>query len=62
MNALPSRNKTDSLFPLNNKEDKVKEGTSTVEIREWCLILLSPLDAKAVRAYQEYKKPTKKKK
>jgi len=52
--------KEEHATKVSNKiEDKVKEGTSTVEIREWCLILLSPLDAKAVRAYQEYKKSKK---
>ena len=38
---------------------KVKEGTTTVEIREWCITELRPLDAKAAKAYQEYKKPKK---
>ena len=38
---------------------KVKEGTPTVEIWEWCITELKPLDAKAAKAYKEYKKPKK---
>jgi transcriptional regulator NrdR family protein len=38
---------------------KVKEGTTTVEIKEWSITELKPLDPKAAKAYQGYKKPKK---
>lgn len=37
--------------------DKVKEGTTTVEIWEWSIAELKPLDPKAGEAYRTYKKP-----
>ena len=39
---------------------KVKEGTTTVEIREWSVTELKPLDTKAAKAYEGYKKKPKK--
>ena len=39
---------------------KAKEGTATVEIWEWSIAELKPLDPKAAKAYQSYKKPKKK--
>lgn len=39
---------------------KVKDGTATVEIREWVITELTPLDSKATKAYSTYKKPKKK--
>jgi transcriptional regulator NrdR family protein len=36
---------------------KVKEGTTTVEIWEWSIAELKPLDPKAAEAYRTYKKP-----
>lgn len=39
---------------------KVKRGTTTVQIRRWVLIELTPLDPKAAEAYKIYKKPAKK--
>ena len=39
---------------------KVKAGTTTVVIRRWVITELKPLDAKATKAYMEYKKPAKK--
>ena len=39
---------------------KVKPGTTTVIIRRWVITELRPLDAKAARAYETYKKPGKK--
>jgi transcriptional regulator NrdR family protein len=38
---------------------KVKEGTTTVEIKEWSITELKPMDSKAAKAYQGYKKPKK---
>jgi transcriptional regulator NrdR family protein len=38
---------------------KVKEGTTTVEIKEWSITELKPMDPKAAKAYQGYKKPKK---
>jgi transcriptional regulator NrdR family protein len=38
---------------------KVKEGTTTVEIWEWCVTELKPLDSKASKSYEGYKKPKK---
>jgi len=35
---------------------KVKEGTRTVQIWEWVIAELKPLDAKAAKAYRTYKK------
>jgi transcriptional regulator NrdR family protein len=40
---------------------KTKEGTTTVEIWEWSIAELKPLDSKAAKAYESYKKPKKKK-
>jgi transcriptional regulator NrdR family protein len=40
---------------------KAKEGTTTVEIWEWSVAELKPLDPKAAKAYESYKKPKKKK-
>lgn len=40
---------------------KVKEGTATIEIREWVITELKPLDSKVTEAYVTYKKPKKKK-
>ena len=37
--------------------DKVKEGTTTVEIWEWSIAELKPLDPKVAEAYRTYKKP-----
>jgi transcriptional regulator NrdR family protein len=39
---------------------KVKAGTTTVLIRRWVIVELTPLDAKAAEAYKTYKKPAKK--
>jgi 2-phosphoglycerate kinase len=39
---------------------KVKQGTTTVVIRRWVLTELGPLDPKAAKAYEVYKKPAKK--
>jgi transcriptional regulator NrdR family protein len=38
---------------------KVKEGTTTMEIKEWSITELTPLDQKAAKAYRGYKKPKK---
>jgi hypothetical protein len=38
---------------------KVKEGTTTLEIREWSITELRPLDPKVAGAYESYK-PKKK--
>jgi len=35
---------------------KVKEGTTTVQIRRWVMIELKLLDARATEAYRKYKK------
>ena len=40
--------------------DKVKEGTQTFLIRQWVITELTPLDPKAAKAYETYKKPAKK--
>lgn len=40
--------------------DKVKDGTTTVEIWEWCVTGLKPLDSKAAKSYQNYRKLKKK--
>ena len=40
--------------------EKVKAGTTTVLIRRWVIVELTPLDAKATEAYKNYKKPAKK--
>jgi 2-phosphoglycerate kinase len=37
--------------------DKVKEGNTTVEIWEWSIAELKPLDPKVAEAYRTYKKP-----
>lgn len=39
---------------------KVKPGTTTVVIRRWVITELRPLDSKAAKAYEAYKKPAKK--
>jgi transcriptional regulator NrdR family protein len=39
---------------------KVKPGTTTVVIRRWVITELRPLDSKAAKAYELYKKPAKK--
>jgi transcriptional regulator NrdR family protein len=39
---------------------KVKPGTTTVVIRRWVITELRPLDGKAAKAYETYKKPAKK--
>ncbi len=39
---------------------KVKSGTTTVLIRRWVITELTPLDPKAAKAYETYKKPAKK--
>jgi hypothetical protein len=39
---------------------KVKRGATTVLIRRWVLVELTPLDAKAADSYKNYKKPTRK--
>jgi len=39
---------------------KVKEGTETFLIRQWVITELTPLDSKAAKAYETYKKPVKK--
>ena len=44
----------------DNVAGKVKEGTATFEIRQWVITELTPLDAKAAKAYDTYKKPAKK--
>jgi transcriptional regulator NrdR family protein len=36
---------------------KVKEGTATIEIWEWVITELKPLDPKTAEAYRTYKKP-----
>lgn len=38
---------------------KVKEGTTTVEIREWCITELKPVDPKTAKAFEGYKKRKK---
>jgi transcriptional regulator NrdR family protein len=40
---------------------KVKEGTRTVQIWEWAIAELRPLDPKAARAYRTYRWKMKKK-
>ena len=44
----------------DNVAGKVKEGTETFEIRQWVITELTPLDSKAAKAYETYKKPAKK--
>ena len=44
----------------NKIAGKVKSGTTTVLIRRWVIVELTPLDAKAAEAYKTYKKPAKK--
>ena len=39
---------------------KVKEDTTTFEIRQWVITELTPLDSKAAKAYAAYTKPAKK--
>ena len=39
---------------------KVKSGTATFLIRRWVITELTPLDPKAAKAYETYKKPAKK--
>ena len=39
---------------------KVKEGMETFLIRQWVITELTPLDPKAAKAYETYKKPAKK--
>lgn len=39
---------------------KVKPGTTTIVIRRWVITELRPLDPKAAKAYEAYKKPAKK--
>ena len=39
---------------------KVKPGTTTIVIRRWVLTELRPIDPKAAKAYETYKKPKKK--
>jgi transcriptional regulator NrdR family protein len=39
---------------------KVKPGTTTVVIRRWVITELRPIDPKAAKAYETYKKPAKK--
>jgi transcriptional regulator NrdR family protein len=39
---------------------KVKSGTTTVLIRRWVVTELTPLDPKAAKAYETYKKPARK--
>jgi len=39
---------------------KVKEETETFLIRQWVITELTPLDPKAAKAYETYKKPAKK--
>ena len=39
---------------------KVKEGTETFLIRQWVITELTPLDPRAAKAYETYKKPAKK--
>ena len=38
---------------------KVKAGTATFLIRRWVITELTPLDPKAAKAYETYKKPAK---
>ena len=40
---------------------KVKEGTRTVQIWEWAIAELRPLDPKAAKAYRTYRTKMKKK-
>ena len=40
---------------------KVKEGTRTVQIWEWAIAELRPLDPKAAKAYRNYRARMKKK-
>ena len=44
----------------DNIASKVKEGMTTFEIRQWVITELRPLDPKAAKAYETYKKPAKK--
>jgi transcriptional regulator NrdR family protein len=44
----------------DNVAGKVKEGTETFLIRQWVITELTPLDPKAAKAYETYKKPAKK--
>ncbi len=45
----------------NKVADKAKEGMTTIEIRRLCITELRPLDPKAAKAYEAFKKPAKKK-
>jgi transcriptional regulator NrdR family protein len=44
----------------NKIAGKVKPGTATFLIRRWVITELKPLDSKAAKAYETYKKPTMK--
>jgi 2-phosphoglycerate kinase len=44
----------------DNIVSKVKEGTTTFEIRQWVITELKPLDPKVARAYETYKKRVQK--
>ena len=44
----------------DNIASKVKEGTTTFEIRQWVITELRPLDPRAARAYETYKKRVQK--
>ena len=44
----------------NKIAGKVKDGTRTVQIWEWVIAELKPLDRKAAEAYRTYRKRTKK--
>lgn len=44
----------------DNVAGKVKEGMETFLIRQWVITELTPLDPKAAKAYETYKKPEKK--
>ena len=42
---------------VNKIAGKVKDGTRTVQIWEWVIVELKPLDPKVAEAYRTYKKP-----
>lgn len=45
----------------NKVAGKAKEGITTIEIRRLCITELRPLDPKAAKAYETFKKPAWKK-
>ena len=45
---------------VNKIASKVRDGTRTVQIWEWVIAELKPLDRKAAEAYRTYRRRTKK--